>query len=283
MEKKRVTKIDPQEKLSHYLNYQSTQAKNEQKIKVSASLSKLRSERKTALIRKLGLIFIVSFIAIIMLGYYISPLANVDSVKVSGEADLPVKSIVQTTGIKVSDKVIDYLLHPGNIRYKLMDHYPEIENVQINISNFNQIVLKINEYPTIGYMKEQTGYRKILVNGKLGSQLLPWNKINQEQPIFIGYNHEVSLKDNLRLFNSLPKEFRKQIKLLSGKTRRKSQVIFVTKDNNVVIGNIDTLKSKLKYYNDIRDKAGKESLIDLEVGAYSRPLTTNEKRTYGIS
>jgi cell division protein FtsQ len=283
LEKKRVTKIDPQEKLSHYLNYQSTQAKNEQKIKVSASLSKLRNERKTALIKKLGLIFIVSFVALIMLGYYISPLANVDSVKVIGKSDLPVKSIVQTTGIKSSDKVVDYLLHPGNIKYKLMSHYPEIKSIQINISNFNQIILKVNEYPTIGYVKEQTGYRKILVNGKLGSQLMPWNKINQEQPIFIGYNHEVSLKDNLLLFNSLPKEFRKQIKLLSGKTRRKSQVIFVTKDNNVVIGNIDTLKSKLKYYNDIKDKAGKESLIDLEVGAYSRPLTTNEKRIYGIS
>ncbi|RMC25105.1 MULTISPECIES: cell division protein FtsQ/DivIB [unclassified Lactobacillus] len=282
MKKKRVTKIDPQEKLSRYLNYQSNQTKNKQRTKVSASLSKLRNERKTALVRKLGLIFVISLIALIMLGYYISPLANVNSVKIIGETDLPVKDVVQTSEIKASDKVIDYLLHQSNIKYKLMRHYPEIKSIQINISNFNQLTLKINEYQTIGYIKKEAGYRKILINGNLGSQLLPWNKISRNQPIFIGYNHEVSLKNNLHLFNSLPKEFRDQIKLLSGKTRRKSQVIFVMKDNNVIIGNIDTLKSKLKYYNDIKDKAGKESLIDLEVGAYSRPLTTNEKRVYGI-
>lgn len=49
------------------------------------------------------------------------------------------------------------------------------------------------------------------------------------------------------------------------------------KDGNVVIGNITTLKDKIKYYNAIKEKAGKNSLIDLEIGAFSRPLTSSEK------
>ena len=86
----------------------------------------------------------------------------------------------------------------------------------------------------------------------------------------------------MHLFNSLPDEFKEQIKLLSGNTRRKSQVIFVMKDGNVIIGNITTIKSKLKYYDEIKNKVNKNSLIDLEVGAYSRPLTPSEKRAYGL-
>ncbi|MDN5989539.1 MAG: cell division protein FtsQ, partial [Lactobacillus sp.] len=65
--------------------------------------------------------------------------------------------------------------------------------------------------------------------------------------------------------------------------RRKSQVILVMKDGNVIIGSTVTLKSKLKYYDEIKVKAGKNSLIDLEIGAFSRPLTSSEKKAYGVS
>ena len=55
------------------------------------------------------------------------------------------------------------------------------------------------------------------------------------------------------------------------------------KDGNVIIGSTVTLKSKLKYYDEIKVKAGKNSLIDLEIGAFSRPLTSSEKKAYGVS
>ena len=112
---------------------------------------------------------------------------------------------------------------------------------------------------------------------------MTWSKVNQDKPIFVGYNKSGSLKEDLKLFNSLPKSFRNQVKLLSGNTRRNSQIIFVMKDGNVVVGNVVTIKDKIKYYDEIRIKAGKNSLIDLEVGAFSRPLTSSEKKAYGIS
>ncbi len=281
--KKRITKIDPKEKLSRYLDHQSKQRKRKNQTKISASLSKLHNERKNALFERLGLIIVISILFIIVLGYYISPLANIKSVKIEGENDLPIKEVVKTSKIRSNDKIIDYLLHLKDVNNKLTNKYTEVKNVNIRVDHFNQLVLQINEYKTIGYIKEDNCYRKILSHGKLGTQLLLWNKVSQDKPVFIGYNHEVSLKNNLKLFNSLPSDFQSQIKLLSGNTRRKSQVIFLMKDGNVVIGNVSTLKSKLKYYNEIKTKVGKNSLIDLEVGAFSRPLTPNEKRAYGLT
>lgn len=281
--KKKVTKIDPEEKLSRYLNYQSNQNKRNNQVKISASLSKLHSERRSALFKRMGLIIIASIIVLLGLGYYISPLANVNSITVTGESSLPIKEIVNTSAIKGSDKVIDCLLRQKEINHKLVNKYNEIKFINIYVEHFNHLQLEINEFKTIGYIKREKGYCKILSNGKLGSQLLPWNRVSHNKPVFIDYNHEVSLEDNLKLFNSLPNSFQSQIKLLSGNTRRKSQVIFVMKDGNVVIGDISTLKSKLKYYNEIRNKVGKNSLIDLEVGAFSRPLTANEKRIYGLT
>ena len=156
---------------------------------------------------------------------------------------------------QASDKVIDHLFNKNSIDHKLSSKYSEIKNINIQVKNFNNLVLNIDEYHTIGYVKNAKGYRKILSHGKLGTQVIPWSKVSPSKPVFVGYNHELSLQETLHLFNSLPVSFQSQIKLLSGNTRRKSQVIFLMKN----------------------------ILIDLEVGAFSRPLTPSEKRAYGLT
>ncbi|MBW7986495.1 FtsQ-type POTRA domain-containing protein [Lactobacillus helveticus] len=285
MAKKPVTRIDPRKELSPYLNHEFNQQKNSRKsqAKISASLSSLQAERRRSLRRRLGLIMSVSILAIAGLGYYISPLANISTVKVIGASDLPIKGIVKASKIKASDKVFDYLFQQKDLSQKLSKKYPEIESAQAHLGHVNQLILQINERKTVGYLKDGDDYRKILSNGKLGSTAITWTKVDQDKPIFVGYNKSSSLKEDLNLFNSLPKSFQNQVKLLSGNTRRKSQVILVMKDGNVIIGSTVTLKSKLKYYDEIKVKAGKNSLIDLEIGAFSRPLTSSEKKAYGVS
>ncbi|CAM2756913.1 cell division protein FtsQ/DivIB [Lactobacillus acidophilus] len=285
MAKKPVTKIDPRKELSPYLNHEFNQQKNSRKskAKISASLSSLQAERRRSLRRRLGLIMTISILAIAALGYYISPLANISTVKVVGTTDLPVKEIVNISKIKASDKVFDYLFQQKDLSQKLSRKYPEIQSAQVHLGHVNQLILQINERKTLGYLKDGDSYRKILDNGKLATKSVKWSQVDQDKPVFVGYSKSAPLKEDLKLFDSLPKTFKDQVKLLSGNTRRDSQVILVMKDGNVIIGNISTLKSKVKYYDTIKLKAGKNSLIDLEIGAFSRPLTSSEKNAYGLS
>lgn len=285
MAKKPVTKIDPRKELSPYLNHEFNQQKNSRKskAKISASLSSLQAERRRSLRRRLGLIMTISILAIAALGYYISPLANISTVKVVGATDLPVKEIVKISKIKASDKVFDYLFQQKDLSQKLSRKYPEIQSAQVHLGHVNQLILQINERKTLGYLKDGDSYRKILDNGKLATKSVKWAQVDQDKPVFVGYSKSAPLKEDLKLFDSLPKTFKDQVKLLSGNTRRDSQVILVMKDGNVIIGNISTLKSKVKYYDTIKLKAGKNSLIDLEIGAFSRPLTSSEKNAYGLS
>lgn len=284
MPKKRVTKIDPRKELSPYLKHQINQNKNHRKSnKVSASLLKLHSERRRSLFKGLGIIVGGSALAAICLAYYVSPLANINSVLVKGADDLSPVAVVKTSGVSVKNKIFDYKFHPEVLSSKLVDKYPEIQNVNVKITHLNQLVLDVQEHPTIAYIKTSRGYRKVLSKGKLGTSYLKWKQIDQTKPLFIGYSQEASLADDLNLFNELPKSFQDDVKLLSGNTQRKSQVIFVMKNGDVVIGDIANIKEKLKYYNSIKEKNGKNTLIDLEVGAFSRPLTTKEKKAYGIS
>lgn len=284
MPKKRITKLDPREELSPYLNHEKKRQQTRPKRgKPSLSLHGLHRERKRSLWRRLGTIIALSGLAIVALGYYVSPLADVGSVTVHGASDLPVKEIVARSGIKASDKVLTYSWGQSRKQEQLAKSYPEIRNTHFHVAKINNLVIEIKEYPPIAYLKEGNQYRKILANGKVGSQTLTRDAIKSDKPLFVGYNRRLAFKNDLRLFNSLPAAFRQQVKLLSGHRVRRKQIVLVMKDNNVVIGNVATLKNKVRYYHMIQEKAGKDSLIDLEVGAYSRPLTRNEKKSYGIS
>lgn len=161
--KKRVTKIDPKEKLSPYLDHESNQKKKfKAKTKVSASLSKLHNERKTALFKRLGLVVGISIVSILGLGYYISPLANVKSIQIKGENDLPIKEVVKTTDIKASDKIIDHLFNKDSIDHKLSSRYSEIKAINVHVKNFNHLILNIDEYHTIGYIKNAKDRKSVV-------------------------------------------------------------------------------------------------------------------------
>ena len=280
--KDKITKKDPKKELSGWIDYKNRVNNNEKK-RVSASLTKLQAERRHALLTRLGFIILFSLCCILVLGYYVSPRANVASVQVKGAPELNSKQVVKTVNISPENKIVFCLLKGKEYNKQLSDAFPEIEKVQVGVKNTNHLILTIKERPVIGYIHEGTGYRKILATGKVGSQVIDKNKIDKNKPLFIGYNQKVSLSEDIKVYASLPQHIRDQVKMLSGETRRPTQIVLVMKDNNIVIGNLSTIKSKIQYYDKIKSQLKEPSVIDFEIGAYSRPLTQAEKVKLGLT
>lgn len=280
--KDKITKKDPKKELSGWIDYKNKVNNNEKK-RVSASLTKLQAERRHALLTRLGFIILFSLCCILALGYYVSPKANVASVQVKGAPELNSKQVVKTANISPGNKIVFCLLKGKEYSKQLSDAFPEIEKVQMSVQNTNHLILTIKEHPIIGYIHEGIGYRKILATGKVGSQVIDKNKIDKNKPLFIGYNQKVSLSEDIKVYASLPQHIRDQVKMLSGETRRPTQIVLVMKDNNIVIGNLSTIKSKIQYYDKIKSQLKEPSVIDFEIGAYSRPLTQAEKVKLGLT
>lgn len=280
--KDKITKKDPKKELSGWIDYKNKVNNNEKK-RVSASLTKLQAERRHALLTRLGFIILFSLCCILALGYYVSPKANVASVQVKGAPELNSKQVVKTANISPGNKIVFCLLKGKEYSKQLSDAFPEIEKVQVSVQNTNHLILTIKERPIIGYIHERIGYRKILATGKVGSQVIDKNKIDKNKPLFIGYNQKVSLSEDIKVYASLPQHIRDQVKMLSGETRRPTQIVLVMKDNNIVIGNLSTIKSKIQYYDKIKSQLKEPSVIDFEIGAYSRPLTQAEKVKLGLT
>lgn len=281
MAKKNLTKKDPQKEIAGWIDYKSKDSEKSGK-KVSASLTKLQAERRHALLTRLGVIICVAMFFIILLGYFVSPKANVQSVQIMGANELNGEQVAKTAGITAQDKVLMTLLKKGEYSQKLAERFPEVESTNVHVNKVNNVVLDIKERKVIGYIKETSGYRKILVNGKVGSQILAKNQIDDEKPLFIGYNKKVSLIEDLDIYAKLPTQIRNQVKIMSGETKRPTQIVFVMKDGDVIIGNTSTISRKIKYYPDIKKQLKEPSVVDLEIGAFSRPLTQAEKTRLGI-
>ena len=237
MAKDKITKKDPKKELSGWLDYRS-RPNNSNTAKVSASLKKLQAERRRALLTRLGVIIFTSACFIVLLGYYVSPKANVASIQIKGAPELNSKQIVKASGINAQDKILSAYLKQKDYSKILSEKFPEIESVKVTSSHLNNLILNIKEKKVIGYIYERNSqYRKILINGKVASQTLNVNEIDKKKPIFIGYNKRASLKEDLRIYSKLPTYVQDQIKVMSGETSRPTQIIFVMNDDNVVIVN----------------------------------------------
>lgn len=281
--RRRITKKDPDEEISSWVNYQSRNHKPQQVRKASESLTKLRQERRRALFTKLGGLVFCAICGLMLSGYYISPKANVQSIRVHGASEIPRTKLVRASGIKASDKVLGVLTRRNKIAAQLAAAFPEIKESRISVYKTNKLQLSLKEKPVIAYIITGNVCRMILKNGKVSSQELPLTMIDKSKPLFVGYSKKVSLQKDLEILSDLTPAEQHEIKMLSGETRRPTQIIFVMKDNNVIVGNVRTIRSKFKYYRLIKPYLHKASLVDLELGGFSRPLTTAEKAKYGLS
>lgn len=281
---KKLTKKNPKEELSGWLDYQHKSPNNNRKEKkVSASLKKLQAERRRSLLHRLGFIIAISLGFIIVLGYFISPVSYVKSVQVLGANEINSNQLVKAAGLTAQDKVVSTFFNKGKYEERVKDHFPEVESINFQVKNMNGLIMQIKQRPAIGYLYEKDGYRKILSNGKLSTNYISASSINHSKPLFVGYSSRQKLISDLRIYSQLPKDIQNQIKLINGKSERSSQIVFVMKDKNIVIGNVSTIVDKMKkYYASISDEIKRPSVIDFEVGAFSRTMSDKEKKLANV-
>lgn len=284
MAKKKLTRKNPKKEISGWLDYQHKSPNEKREKKVSASLKKLQAERHRSLLIRLGLIILISLGFIVVLGYFISPISNVKSIQVLGADEINSSRVVKATGITSQDKVISTLLKKNEYNKKLKKHFPEVKDTTFYVKDMNSLVIQIKQRPAVGYIHEKNGYRKILSSGDLSTNFISSSNIDRSKPLFVGYSNHSQLIENLKIYSHLSKAIKSKVKLISGDTKRSTQVIFVMKDKNIVIGNVSTIAEKMnKYYLAIADQQKQPLVIDFEIGAFSRPMTSKEKKLAGLT
>lgn len=277
MSNSKLTKKDPKEQIAKWTEYKKT------KIKENIDLPRLGALRRHALWTKLGSIIILSVVGIIICLYFISFKSSVRSVKLVGADEIDGAKVAKIIDVSPKTKVVFSLFKGKEYSKKISRVFPEVDTVKITVTNWNNLILHIKEKRVIGYVKENNHYRKILFNGKVSRQDISEKLVDISKPLFLGYSRQKSIINDLKVYKALPPYFRDKIKMISGKIRRPNQIILLLNDHNIIIGDVNTFAEKIKYYDSIKKQLTQPSIIDMEVGVFSRPLTVKDKEQYEIN
>src|SRR5699024_12068824 len=97
-------------------------------------------------------IVIVNVLIIIVLGYFASPFSKVGSVTVEGNTFVYDQEIINTSGIRSGDSVIETMRFKDKVIANVVDELPQVSSSTVELSGFNDIIIDVKEYNTVAYI-----------------------------------------------------------------------------------------------------------------------------------
>lgn len=236
----------------------------------SSGTNLVKKLRKISL--KNYLIAIVTII-IIFLAYLFSPIGHVQKISVSGVNYLGEQQVINASGINHDSLVLNTLVHKKKIEQNIKKKVPLIKDVSYHYNGFNNLDITVKEYKTAGFVIKNNGYYRVLENNHV---IKP--KLSQpigNFPIYQTFGKKTPLTKIIKLYVSLPSKLRNDISEIHGSTSTSKypyQIKIYMNDGNIVIGDIRTINSKLKYYPSIARQLRGKNIINMEIGVYSKPI-----------
>ena len=224
---------------------------------------------------KINLIIIVSMLALasLFLIYLITPLSRVNEINVTGEQTVAIQKVINASGITHSTNVINVLVRRKQIAKQITTELPRIKTAVVDMNGINNLNIRITEYPLAGFQTTKNGYYAILMNGKVIHQLI--NKPIGNYPLFDNFNSGKYLSMMIAAYEKIPNKIRNSISEIKYQSQKDNpyQIVIFMNDGNEIIGDMRTISNKIIYYPEIAAQLKEKSVIDLEVGAYSYPLS----------
>lgn len=217
-------------------------------------------------------IFLLLIIVIVNL-----PVFNVKSINVLANNSVDKNEIIDDSNISLHKKIFSVLFNKRNIENKIIQNNKLVKNVSINTRNFNEVVIKVDEYPIIGYLYKKDNYHLVLSNGVIvKNRIVKQPKLNL--PIYLNFKDDSNFHNLIFQYSKLPisvQEGISQINFSPTKADPERIHIFMN-DGNQVYARISSFGRKMKFYSKMASEMTKKGIINLEVGAYSYPFGEKE-------
>ncbi|MGX4763567.1 cell division protein FtsQ/DivIB [Holzapfeliella sp. JNUCC 72] len=280
---KKFTKKDPRQELDGWINQKKQDVKNKPE-KASHRLTQLKVQRRRSLIKKLLLIFTIAIVVILASLYYMSPISNVNKVEVNSENIVSKEELEKLIVFNPNDKVLVAYINQGTLSHKVNETYPSIARLDLKITNYNELQMTAVPAEVIGYFQNANGYQRIVSDGRISPEYIKEPKDHTIYYGFQGDNQQERLSQTIKLVNQLPDKIKSQLAKVRVDGLKQNQIVLVMKDNNIVLGNQDTIVDKMSYYDKMKEKLeSKKYLIDLEVGYFAQPLSDETEKNYNNS
>lgn len=220
---------------------------------------------------------VLLFIIILILIYMFTPLSKISSVEIKGNDNVSKSAINKAIDVKDNSRMYTY--STSKATDKLKDN-KLIKSAKITKQMPNKLTVEVTENQIVGMTKKKDNYVPILENG---TELKNYDgNATDDGPILVGFEKE----EKEKIINELakmPANVRGMIAEIKYDPQEnlQNQIKLFTSDDIQILGNLNTIANKMKYYPQMsqsleRDESGelkKSGYIDLSVGASFIPYS----------
>lgn len=234
-------------------------------------LPKVKYQRHTVLYRRMAIIILLLTIPLAGVIYYVSPLAKLAGVTVTGT-----QKVAAATVEKEADFVTDSDIWPQFI--KRSEHIaavkkaePRVKSVSVEINSFNHFVIHVKEYQEVAVLAHANSYSPILENGVVLKENM--KNPTEKMPILENFKEQKMILRVLKAYHGLSQELQEAVSQIKyAPTSSNSELLqLYMNDGNQVIVNISNLAAQMKYYPQVAKDMKEKGVIDMEVGIFSYP------------
>ncbi|AQP54422.1 hypothetical protein CBF34_02090 [Vagococcus penaei] len=250
----------------------------QKKIKDTDSVHKKVNQKLTWF---LGILTLAVFINL----YFISPLSKVQKVTFVGVNNGSESAILKESDIKIGSSIWPQYFKRNVLENNILSKDQRIKAVAINLSGLTSFQVSVEEYPTIGYLKEKDDYYEILANGIVLKQKA--SSAKKELPIFTNFEKNQALKEFVKAYNQFDQTTQKNISQVESLSNKKNpyKIKMTLRDGNQIIALSNTVASKMPFYSKIAKEMSNKGIIDMEAGAngiFSYPFEETKESEVNI-
>lgn len=221
---------------------------------------------------------ILLFIILLILIYMFTPLSKINSVTIEGNDNVSKTSIKKAIDVKDDSRMYTYSTSTAvkNLKKNKLIKHAEVTKVLPN-----KLKVKVTESQIVGLVKKKDDYVPILEDGTELENYEDSN-VTDDGPVLEGFKKEKKEK-MIQELSKMPAKVRGMIAEVQYDPQEnlQNQIKLFTTDETQIVGNLNTIGNKMKYYPQMsqsleRDESGslkKSGYIDLSVGASFIPYS----------
>ncbi|MFD3448047.1 cell division protein FtsQ/DivIB [Microbacteriaceae bacterium 4G12] len=253
--------------------------KNKKVIQLEDRVPKLKQQKQKRKKANRRLILYVSilFLLVLFLIYFRSPFSNVGNIAVQGNHYMDKEQVMKISNITYDTSY--FRVMPDQTEAKLLQQ-KEVKSAVVKKIFPNKISIVIEEYKTIGYLKQNDKLSPLLEDGNILSYL-PSDKLPVQAPILFEFKDKNIVKDLSSELNKLsPNVFRSisEIHLDPQPSDPLHLTLYMTEGYEVSTTVQDFANKMTPYPLILKQlKPGDKVRIHLGISAYTESLTTGDK------
>lgn len=222
-------------------------------------------------------IVFVNLLFILVLGYFISPWSKVGTVSVEGNEFVYVQTVIDESGIRTGDSMIELYQETEAIGEQITKEIPQVSNSHVEILGLNEIFLHIEEYSTVAYIAQDESYLRVLENGTVLDDVYDVSIGNQ--PVLSNFDEGEALNLVIEQMSQLDPAILhliSEIELVENRANPLFMRAYMNNGNRI-LSSIPSFSEKISYYPQmVQAVSGLKGVFDMEVGVYFTPFVTQE-------